>query len=247
MSVDVIGTTSRAENGRGEECERPLCFRIPRRAGYVVADSSARIGIGGGGREMMAVASVAFGAVYHCRGTLPAAMAIGTWIASATSLAIAVEIPLGVSGLVLPASAFLPKNNLRAMLRVFDFGFTVVADVLESMDKLESDLVRIGMSSLPSLLCNAASVSATEVGGDEGRAHADEGVPVGGSDTALNGPGLLRDERPENWVESKFIHTSSSPSSVESNARGGSVGGSSRPLPLPEKVLEKAEGEEAWP
>lgn len=244
-SVDVAGTTaSKAENGRGDECERPLCFKTARRSGMMEV-SSARMGTGGGGREMIALASTDFGLVYHCLvGAFPGA----AWTVGTATSAEEVAEDLGVAGRVLLSSPFRPNINFRANVlgdRVaFGLTLTVVEDVVECIERLESDLVRERAGFSSTVLFNELSTTAGELGGDVEATEIGEDIS---GRTSL--PELYEsappndDDEPGMYVGSKCIHTSSSSSWDGPKASGGSVGGNSRPLPFPEPSLVKEDGE----
>ena len=200
-----------------------------------MAVSNARIGIGGGGRETIALASAAFGLAYHCRGALPGARTVGMRIVS-TRASLEVDDPLGVAGRVRRSSPFRPKSSFFARVLGerggFGRAFTVVEDVVESMDMLERDLVRVrGACSSPTL--DGPSTTSGDVGGYEETVEIGEETSATDSDLGVNELGLLKDDGPEKCVGSKFIHTSSSVSWGEPRASGGNVGGNSLPLPFP--------------
>lgn len=187
----------------------------------MIAVSNARMGIGGGGREIIALASTDLGLVYHCLvGALPAA-----WTVDIRSLAplsvegVAIVGLLGVAGREqLPSPLRLNSSFLARRLgdRGVAFGLTliVVEDVEEFIERLESDLVRvrIGCSS-PLLLLSGVSVTSGDVGGEVKATETGEDTSAQVSTPLPYDSALLNDkDEPGMYVGSKCIQTSSSSS-----------------------------------
>lgn len=154
-----------------------------------------------------------------------------------TRASLEVDSPLGVAGRVRLSSPFRPKSNFfaRVLGERAGFGrtFTVVEDVAESMDMLERDLVRVRVACSSPPLLGWSSTTSGDVGGDEEIVKTGEETSATPSGLGVYELGLLKDDGPEKYVGSKFIHTSSSVSWGEPRASGGNVGGSSLPLPFP--------------
>jgi hypothetical protein len=124
--------------------------------------------------------------------------------------------PLNIWGDVgrelLSSALRLRKRNLRARLlgvvERFDFEVTVVEDVAELIDTVETDHERVGPTSPTPLFVKEVSAVVGEVVGDRESETELIESSVGVSETALKEPGLLSDEGPALRLESKYIQES---------------------------------------